>query len=521
MGDGSEWLTEMVNLMRIERFDLVVPCNETSLLPLHRHRDTLSEFARLAIPGEPAITAFFDKHETRELAKRLKVPVAPGRLVHPDDTAEKILAEFGMPVVIKPRRSYSIETLAVRGKVHVLDKQQDVARLLSDCNPDDTLIEQFFIGHGVGVSILASRGRILQFFQHQRAHEIGGASFYRFSAPLMPELGRACEAIVDNLGYTGLAMFEFKLKPNGGWALLEVNARPWGSMPLPLALGIDFPYRWFRLLTDGEETPAVGYPAGVFSRNLVPDLHNLLIEARERRLERAATVWFMIKKVAEMRHLVSGREVNDLLVRDDLRPGFVELRDVAGSICRRVAGTLPGANFRRQHRAHSRLARAMRNLAGQAEIIFVCQGNICRSPFAEALLRAHRGPFPMVVRSAGVLPFPDRQTPPFGIAAASDYDIDLSLHRSTWLNRQMAKSASLLVVFDELTRNSVLDRYPDLKRQVVLLGDFTGLGQISDPIDGDLNEFRKTYAQINEAITTLIPLLERTANPAVGYAKGR
>ena len=51
--------------------------------------------------------------------------------------------------------------------------------------------------------------------------------------------------------YTGVAMFEFKRNDSGGWILLEVNARPWGSMPLPLSLGVDFPYRWYRLLTAG------------------------------------------------------------------------------------------------------------------------------------------------------------------------------------------------------------------------------------------------------------------------------
>jgi predicted ATP-grasp superfamily ATP-dependent carboligase len=102
------------------RDELVIPCNETMLLPLKRHRSTLSRFARLAIPDDRAISVLFDKHETRELAQQIGVPIAAGRLARPDDTADRVLAELGAPVVVKPRHSYSLDRLAARGKVQVL-----------------------------------------------------------------------------------------------------------------------------------------------------------------------------------------------------------------------------------------------------------------------------------------------------------------------------------------------------------------------------------------------------------------
>src|SRR5437868_39574 len=41
MGDGSAWLTAMAELLRANHYKLVIPCNETTLLPLHLHRATL------------------------------------------------------------------------------------------------------------------------------------------------------------------------------------------------------------------------------------------------------------------------------------------------------------------------------------------------------------------------------------------------------------------------------------------------------------------------------------------------
>jgi protein-tyrosine-phosphatase len=77
----------------------------------------------------------------------------------------------------------------------------------------------------------------------------------------------------------------------------------------------------------------------------------------------------------------------------------------------------------------------------------------------------------------------------------------------------MAETASLLIVFDETIRYAVLDRYPDLKAPVMLLGDLAGLGEIADPVDGGLAEFERTYERIAAAIAELSSLL-RDAPPS-------
>jgi protein-tyrosine-phosphatase/predicted ATP-grasp superfamily ATP-dependent carboligase len=504
MDDGAQWLAAMDGLLRSTRYDLVIPCNETALLPLRRHRDTLSRWTTFAIPDDRAIATLFDKHATRGLARAAGVPVAAGRLALAGDSAQAVLEEFGAPVVVKPRRSYSLDTLAARGNVQVVTAADRLADVLRACDPGETIIERFFPGRGVGVSLLASRGRVLQAFEHHRVREIAGASFYRVSARLTPDLAHACAAIVEVLDYTGLAMFEFKVDPEGGWILLEINARPWGSLPLPLALGIDFPYRWYRLLTAGEETPEVGYRAGVYARNLIPDLRQSLAEAETRHRGRVGQAWFMTCRIAELVRLLSGREVNDILVRDDLRPGVVELLDLGRAALRRAARRLPGAGARRRRGARVRIA-AMQGAA--ARIVFICLGNICRSPFAAAALRARLDDPRIAVDSAGTMPQPGRPTPQCGIAAAAARGIDLTAHRSVWLSRELARSASVLIVFDGRTRDALLDRYPDLGGRLVMLGDLSGLGEIIDPIDGGPREFARVYDEIAAAIAELPPLL--------------
>ena len=512
MDDGAEWLRAIEALLRAERFDLVIPCNETALLPLQRNRERLAPLARLAIPDDHAIAVLFDKHATRDLAQRVGVPVAAGRLVRPGDTAEAVAAEFGLPLVVKPRRSYALKTLAARGKAQVVRDAATLDRMLREVEPEETLLEQLFPGQGQGVSLLASQGRVLQAFEHHRVRELAGASYYRVSAPLSPDLLRGCEAIVAGVPYTGVAMFEFKRNEQGGWILLEVNARPWGSMPLPLALGVDFPYRWYRLLVAGEETPRVDYPVGVYGRNLLPDLTASRQMAAAQRLGPVAKARFMTGCALELLRGVTGREVHDVLVRDDPRPGLVELRGIGTDIRQRLVRDLPGAAARRQARARAVVTQAIREARGQPRVVFVCQGNICRSPFAAAVLQARLGPDSTVaVDSAGMIPRPGRRTPAFGLAAATQHGIDLSQHRSAWLSRATAEAASLLVVFDDVNRAAVLDRYPDLRVPVVRLGDLLDGRAIADPVDGGPEVFRACYTRIAAGAEALARLLERAA----------
>jgi protein-tyrosine-phosphatase len=150
----------------------------------------------------------------------------------------------------------------------------------------------------------------------------------------------------------------------------------------------------------------------------------------------------------------------------------------------------------------------MRDSAGRPLVLFVCQGNICRSPFAAAMLRARLGDNDAIsVGSAGMMPQPDRPTPTFGLQAAAAFGIDLTAHRSVWLTREAAEAAALLVVFDETNRAAVFDRYPDLTVPVIRLDELGQPGEIADPVDGGPEEFQHCYQRIADGVTDLARLL--------------
>lgn len=353
--DAAAWLEATRRIFDQHAFDLVIPCSDPDILPLDFHR---AEFAgtRLAIPDHRSMDVLFDKQQTRGLARSLDIPVQPGAVLTEHDTMETLSARFGLPVVIKPRRSFWLDQLHTSGKVYIVDTAAELERVLGEIDDRSRYIAEGFFagGSGAGVSVLAEDGRILHAFQHRRMREgRGGSSSLRVSEDVNPELLGAARAICGHTGLTGVCMFEFRHEPESGrWTLLETNARFWGSCALPISLGVDFPLYLYDLMVHGVRHEAVPYRTGVRSRNLVLDGYNLIKELRYlKRLGLVAHLIQMLDFAAQPIGWLTGRERSDSFAPDDLRPGFGELGTLFGAVRRKLPGGTPAHDRRRSDRA--------------------------------------------------------------------------------------------------------------------------------------------------------------------------
>ncbi|NNE24292.1 MAG: hypothetical protein HKN11_16960 [Rhizobiales bacterium] len=328
--DGSDrWITALMQLISEFKFDVLMPCCDRSIRCLDAHRTELAGI-HMALPSRQVLECLFDKHETRKQAKSAGVPVPRGRLLTDGDTVDSLVQDYGLPLLIKARRSYVLENLEHRGEVTIVRHSAQLGKVLASLDDrDEFLVEEYFAGTGAGVSVLASEGRILCVFQHGRLKEprAGGGSSLRQSELIDPVLLSSCRKIARDTNLTGVAMFEFRIDRNSGqWVLLEVNARFWGSLPLPLALGVDFPYYQYQLLIYGREVSQPEYAAGIRARNFAINAYDVLL--RDMR-----NGYFSLKMLAAdlldlATHPIAmllGNEKSDTFQLDDLRPAFAEL----------------------------------------------------------------------------------------------------------------------------------------------------------------------------------------------------
>jgi len=502
--DGA-WKPALLALLRRERFDLVIPTNEQSMRPLQQYRDELSAAGSIYLLDDGAFDVLFDKWRSMELARSVGMFVPRSELAADLKSCHRLASEFGWPVVLKPLSSFTDDDLVHRRgvvKAYNDEELEGGARRLLAKGP--VLVQECFLGTGVGIELLACEGKVLAEFQHQRVHlpPRGGASTYRKSVPLSPDLLEASRRMVAALNYTGILMVEFLVNSDTHqWRFVETNARFWGSLPLAIAAGVDFPYYLHQMLVQGARRFPRGYRCGLYCRNLTADLHWAHDNLRTNRNDPTLISVSPSRMLLEWGNLLLLRERFDSLVCDDPWPGLVEMAQFAQvnlvkfadrARARVVGAILNVPAARRRATAHARAA-----LRRADAVLFVCLGNICRSPLAEHYARRVL-PAAIKVRSSGLYPRPNRPSPEPAIVAARELGIDLSNHRADVLTEETVSGTDVIFSFDDSVHQEIRRRFPSARRKLHRFALLSNDGplEIPDPFGGSLDRYRDVYHRI-------------------------
>ncbi len=503
--DDDAWLRALVALCERERFDVVIPTNDTTIMPLVARRDELEPHARLHLPSNEAYAICFDKGVTHDFAQAHGVPV-PRQLRLPLPASPGAIPADWYPLVLKPLASFTLDDLDRKRFVRRVMRPADLGRELQHFTAArELLVQEFFRGTGVGVEMLAHEGRVLLAFQHLRVHERrgGGADSYRVSLPLRADMRDAATRMVAALNYTGVVMFEFRMNlETGDWVLLEINGRFWASLPLCLHAGADFPFHLYELLVEGRRDFPQAYRYGVYCRNWTRDVIWMRENLRAPHGE-GVPIGTVLRELAGA---LTGRESSDTFVLDDPAPGVEDVRRMLARVGRRAWRSGRGAVFAMPPVRRRLAARARRALREARQVLFVCKGNVCRSPFAEHYARRvmNHG---VRVRSAGYLPRHARGCPALGVEAAHAHGVDLADHRSTVLTDAMVREADAIFVFDDEARRRLARTYPYARAKTYPLGWLSTHGpiEIRDPDGGGAETFARTYGAIRRAVDAALP----------------
>ncbi len=209
-----------------DELDVVISTVDVELPPLAARRDDLGE-AVLAAPSVATLDVTLDKWElARRCTPLLRVPVT--RLLN----ADGVSLHWDFPVIVKPRRgagSRGVRLVADRAALEAIELDEAL------------IIQEHLPGDEFSVDVLADGdGRVVAAVPRTRTRVDSGVSIA--GRTVHDEgLESTAAAVARAIGLRGVANVQLRRDTEGVPALLEVNPRFPGAMPLTIAAGVDMP----------------------------------------------------------------------------------------------------------------------------------------------------------------------------------------------------------------------------------------------------------------------------------------
>jgi predicted ATP-grasp superfamily ATP-dependent carboligase len=320
------WLEEILSS---NDYDAIYSSREVTTVPISYHKKRLEAYTRVPFPDYPLLLMAHDKGKTFQFAKMCGIPIPETYVPEDPRDLEGIARSLEYPAVVKSRRktiwkgnSPSMLKVTERNYVHSPEELLQISQEIERRSGIMPIVQEFIPGEGFGVEVLMNNGDPRAIFMHRRLREYpitGGASTLRESIADQ-EMQDVALRLMKRLRWHGVAMVEFKRDDRDGMPkLMEINGRFWGSLPLSIAAGVDFPYLLHQMVMRGDVKPAMEYHLGTKCRWLMPgDMLWLLASLKEGE-----------DRTGAIREFLKFRGIHDdILSADDPLPAAGAMRDM-------------------------------------------------------------------------------------------------------------------------------------------------------------------------------------------------
>jgi len=519
--DGSDkFIKAMVDLIDYRRTDMLIPTTDSALVVVKEYYKELSPLLHLSCPAPHILERALDKSLTLKIAEQCGIPTPVSYSVRKKEDLETLRNTFEFPIIAKPRNKAKSGNFKMRYFQSFCDLKQSFE--LDPQFGEHNLLQNYYFGEGVGIETLMHNGEPVAVFQHRRLKEFpsrGGVSVLAVSEPPDPELEEQAITLLRHLEWEGIAMVEFRRNKNNKQSvLMEINGRSYGSLSLSIQAGIDFPYYAWQLAHHESPKPPTRYRAGLrwrWTNGEVMRLHDLLAGSNGT-LSRQS----LCKELFGFLNDLLPPTKDALWQWNDPLPFLFELYSSIKKLIiedakifikkliptRMIHQIRIYRNLDKQDRAmfvKLQMLRALRLRIDRPQnipsnILFVCHGNIVRSPMAAELLRKHLDESchnNIAIVSAGLYAKPGRGADTRAIVVAKEFGISLESHRVQQLTKELIDRADLIFVMDFLNETKLLATYPHAKHKTVMLGGFglktnTNPIEIPDPYNSDVSSIR-------------------------------
>jgi len=134
------------------------------------------------------------------------------------------------------------------------------------------------------------------------------------------------------------------------------------------------------------------------------------------------------------------------------------------------------------------------------KLIFVCTGNTCRSPIAEAIYKNLEKVSDMQVLSRGLVVLFSEPLNPKAEIVLKKHDLELLDHVSNGLNASDIDDETMILTMTANQMKKIQEEYPDTKN-IYTIKEYAGeSGDVVDPYGGTLMDYEECYIELGRLV---------------------
>jgi len=485
--NAEQFVADLINIISNNTYNFLIPVNDFALEVCVHYRKNIEKHVKIVgLPDDESYQFCHDKYQLINICKELGINYPKTLHINSLSQLDAILPLIQYPVILKPvssklifdNRLYSFNVKKIYNEEQLIDEIREKINVIP------LMIQEVIDGTGAGLNALCRDGKMIMVYQHQRITEPvgGGASSYRKTAPVNDHgLYDISRRLFKAIKWNTLGMLEYKIC-HGVPYIMELNGRYWGSIELGRAAGIDIPAA---IIDEALSQKKIEFKTDYkqkYARNLFLEFKYLIHKVKHTKSVGVVFQFFSsIFKGIKHQDIIEEFKNFDL----SLVLGYFVF------YLKKVVDKLKNKYLLLTFKINA----LTENIPQGAHIVYICYGNICRSPFAEYYSKSNAGS-KWQFSSRGINKSAHRFSPVNAVTAATTFEVDMNQHTSQFLNHEECQLFDFFVVMDKKNYLDLVTLYKIPAGKIFFLSE----NEIADPFSHDIDTFVTTYSNIKDEI---------------------